>query len=86
MNSRVANAVDHLLDEVDQEEAAAEEDLGCGNPSEVVPGAFNAFSNLENINIINNFNLKGFKFKFGRLVLFFKVTLISILVHLKLIR
>jgi hypothetical protein len=48
MNFGIADAMDQLLDEVDEEESAAEEDFCRRNPAQIVRGTFNAFANLKN--------------------------------------
>ena len=47
MDPAVANAVDELLDEVDEEEAAAEEDFSHRDSVKVVARALDAFADLE---------------------------------------
>ncbi len=53
MNSGIADAMDQLLDEVDEEEAATKEDFGRWNPVQIVGGAFDTFANLIQILVIN---------------------------------
>jgi len=46
MNSGIADAMDQLLDEVDEEEPATKEDFCRWNSAQIVGSAFYTFANL----------------------------------------